>query len=152
MWITDSLILYIYNRLTCTRDVQVWSSWSRPQRSSRCPWPCPGWSSNTGRWCRPCPHPSPGRWDTCAPDPTGQQNCPAKTRVSFNNSIAIWTSETLDVDPQRDDDASPMLPYRCMLRHTWMNSALWHKSKFNFRTERKLLSLNFFNEFFEIRI
>ena len=36
----------------------------------------------------------------------------------------------LDVDPQRDDDASPMSSYRCMLRHTWMISALQHKSKY----------------------
>ena len=27
-------------------------------------------------------------------------------------------SEQLDVDPQRDDDASPMSTYRCMLRPT----------------------------------
>ena len=26
----------------------------------------------------------------------------------------------LDVDPRRDDDASPMSSYRCMLRPTWM--------------------------------
>ena len=26
----------------------------------------------------------------------------------------------LDVDPQRDDDASPMSTYRCMLRPTWI--------------------------------
>ena len=32
--------------------------------------------------------------------------------------------------PQRDDDASPMLTYRCMLRPTWMISALQHKSKY----------------------
>ena len=25
-----------------------------------------------------------------------------------------------DVDPRRDDDASPMSSYRCMLRPTWM--------------------------------
>ena len=36
----------------------------------------------------------------------------------------------LDVDPQRDDDASPMSTYRCMLRPTWMISALQHKSKY----------------------
>ena len=37
----------------------------------------------------------------------------------------------LDVDPQRDDDASPMSTYRCMLRPTWMLiSALQHKSKY----------------------
>ena len=39
----------------------------------------------------------------------------------------IWK---LDVDPQRDDDASPMSTYRCMLRPTWMISALQHKSKY----------------------
>ena len=32
--------------------------------------------------------------------------------------------------PQRDDDASPMSTYRCMLRPTWMISALQHKSKY----------------------
>ena len=36
----------------------------------------------------------------------------------------------LDVDPQRDDDASPMSTYRCMLRPTWMISAFQHKSKY----------------------
>ena len=36
----------------------------------------------------------------------------------------------LDVDPQKDDDASPMSTYRCMLRPTWMISALQHKSKY----------------------
>ena len=36
----------------------------------------------------------------------------------------------LDVDPQRDDDASPMSTYRCMLRPTWMISAYQHKSKY----------------------
>ena len=39
-------------------------------------------------------------------------------------------TERLDVDPQRDDDASPMSTYRCMLRPTWMISALQHKSKY----------------------
>ena len=32
----------------------------------------------------------------------------------------ITNSKKLDVDPQRDDDASPMSSYRCMLRPTWM--------------------------------
>ena len=36
----------------------------------------------------------------------------------------------LDVDPQRNDDVSPMSTYRCMLRPTWMISALQHKSKY----------------------
>ena len=40
----------------------------------------------------------------------------------------------LDVDPRRDDDASPMSLYRCMLRPTWMILALRQKSKFEFRT------------------
>ena len=39
-------------------------------------------------------------------------------------------TEKLDVNPQRDDDASPMSTYRCMLRPTWMISALQHKSKY----------------------
>ena len=42
--------------------------------------------------------------------------------------------QKLDVDTQRDDDASPMSSYRCMLRPTWMLiSALQHKSKYNFK-------------------
>ena len=37
----------------------------------------------------------------------------------------------LDVDPQRDNDASPISTYRCMLRPTWMLvQALQHKSKY----------------------
>ena len=47
----------------------------------------------------------------------------------------------LDVDPQRDDDASPMSTYRCMLRHTWMISTLLHKSKY-----KSNWILNFFEE------
>ena len=47
----------------------------------------------------------------------------------------------LDVDPRRDDDASPMSSYRCLLRPTWMISSLWHKSKykskFNFDLKKK---------------
>ena len=51
-------------------------------------------------------------------------------------NVLKWILETfectfkLDVDPQRDDDASPMSTYRCMLRPTWMISALQHKSKY----------------------
>ena len=45
----------------------------------------------------------------------------------------------LDVDPQRDDDASPMSSYRCMLRPTWMISALQHNSKYKLNS-----ILNFF--------
>ena len=45
--------------------------------------------------------------------------------VSYSNK-----TYKLDVDPQRDDDASPMSTYRCMLRPTWMISALQHKSKY----------------------
>ena len=43
----------------------------------------------------------------------------------------------LDVDPRRDDDASPMSTYRCMSRPTRMISALRHKSKFNFELKKK---------------
>ena len=68
--------------------------------------------------------------------------------VSGNGLVEIWqkrvlqaaqttflqrketTIQILDVDPQRDDDASPMSTYRCMLRPTWMISALQHKSKY----------------------
>ena len=47
---------------------------------------------------------------------------------SYENHHKIL--DELDVDPQRDDDASPMSTYRCMLRPTWMISALQHKSKY----------------------
>ena len=48
-----------------------------------------------------------------------------------NTHISNWIQFfKLDVDPQRDDDASPMSTYRCMLRPTWMFSALQHKSKY----------------------
>ena len=32
--------------------------------------------------------------------------------------IMFLSKKKLDVDPQRDDDASPMSTYRCMLRPT----------------------------------
>ena len=38
---------------------------------------------------------------------------PTKFQASRFNNI-----KKLDVDPQRDDDASPMSTYRCMLRPT----------------------------------
>ena len=51
------------------------------------------------------------------------------------------SSLKLDVDPRRDDDASPMSSYRCLLRPTWMISSLWqkskYKSKFNFELKKK---------------
>ena len=47
--------------------------------------------------------------------------------LMYNKKDLGWK---LDVDPQRDDDASPMSTYRCMLRPTWMISALQHKSKY----------------------
>ena len=50
--------------------------------------------------------------------------------------VCIQRLLKLDVDPRRDDDASPMSTYRCMLRPTWMISALWHKSKFNFELKK----------------
>ena len=58
--------------------------------------------------------------------------------ISRNISNVVWIAKLitdkyiiLDVDPQRDDDASPMSTYRCMLRPTWMLiSALQHKSKY----------------------
>ena len=54
-----------------------------------------------------------------------------KRRWPNKNFIALFTSNSkLDVDPQRDDDASPISTYRCMLRPTWMISALQHKSKY----------------------
>ena len=58
-----------------------------------------------------------------------------------NTTIIIFK---LDVDPRRDDDASPMSSYRCKLRPTWMLiSALWHKSKFNFELCWKKKNLKF---------
>ena len=56
-------------------------------------------------------------------------------------AIRIISKKKLDVDPQRDDDASPMSSYRCLLRPTWMIPSLWHKSKykskFNFELKKK---------------
>ena len=39
---------------------------------------------------------------------------------SYQHSLLLCsnTKDKLDVDPQRDDDASPMSTYRCMLRPT----------------------------------
>ena len=57
----------------------------------------------------------------------------------------------LDVDPRRDDDASPMSSYRCMLRPTWMISSLWHhskyKSKFNFKLKKKTSQTKYKSKF-----
>ena len=49
----------------------------------------------------------------------------------------------LDVDPRRDDDASPMSSYRCMLRPTRLISALRHKSKFKFELKKKQVKTQF---------
>ena len=50
-----------------------------------------------------------------------------------SNSHVSYSHVRLDVDLQRDDDASPMSTYRCLLRPTWMLiSALQHKSKYEF--------------------
>ena len=55
----------------------------------------------------------------------------AAVHYSFpDNLTSSGVTFELDVDPQRDDDASPMPTYRCMLRPTWMISALQHKSKY----------------------
>ena len=43
--------------------------------------------------------------------------------IENKDNTVIWVRELedkLDVDPRRDDDASPMSSYRCMLRPTWM--------------------------------
>ena len=58
-----------------------------------------------------------------------------KQRVVEFFLLCVWSLGTnstfkLDVDPRRDDDASPKLSYRCLLRPTWMISSLWHKSKY----------------------
>ena len=54
------------------------------------------------------------------------------TQIVFLND-SFWNTYSeikLDVDPQRDDDASPMSTYRCMSRPTWMISALQHNSEY----------------------
>ena len=48
----------------------------------------------------------------------------------------------LDVDPKRDDDASPMSTYRCMLRPTWMISTPQHKSKYKSNSISNFLKKN----------
>ena len=45
--------------------------------------------------------------------------CWYKKEMEWNSQIANKRKQ-LDVDPRRDDDASPMSSYRCMLRPTWM--------------------------------
>ena len=70
-----------------------------------------------------------------SPQPIGSHfmNCqfPAHLFRIFHAFFDLCEIEMkLDVDPQRDDDASPMSTYRCMLRPTWMISALQHKSKY----------------------
>ena len=40
-----------------------------------------------------------------------------ETLKSYDSAVVI---SKLDVDPQRDDDASPMSTYRCMSKPTWM--------------------------------
>ena len=60
--------------------------------------------------------------------------------------------QELDVDPRRDDDASPMSSYRCLLRPTWMISSLWHKSnkyksKFNFELKKKTSQTKYKSKF-----
>ena len=54
------------------------------------------------------------------------------TSESISNLFKLLKNSCvqLDIDPRRDDDASPMSSYRCMLRPTWMISALQHKSKY----------------------
>ena len=49
---------------------------------------------------------------------------------NFNLRREGILKKKIDVDPQRDDDASPMSTCRCMLRPTWMISAFQHKSKY----------------------
>ena len=71
--------------------------------------------------------------------------------------ITSGSNWKLDVDPRRDDDASPMSSYRCLLRLTWMISSLRHKSKykskFNFDLKKEKSQTKYkskFNfEFFE---
>ena len=62
-----------------------------------------------------------------------------KGETRWNAGVGSRKGETrLDVDPRRDDDASPMSSYGCMLRPTWMISSLWHKSKFNFEFKKRV--------------
>ena len=62
---------------------------------------------------------------------------------SQNSNFELKKKIKLDVDPRRDDDASPMSSYRCMLRPTRMISALRHKSKFNFELKKKQVRTQF---------
>ena len=57
--------------------------------------------------------------------------------------IILSLIKKLDVDPHRDDDASPMSTYRCMLRPRYLNVDLISSAqvkiqvKFNFELEKK---------------
>ena len=85
-----------------------------------------------------------------------QRNKEFVATVSFK-LIYHQQQNKLDVDPQRDDDASPISSYRWLLRPTWMISSLWHKSKykskFNFDLKKKKVkqntSRNSISNFFE---
>ena len=71
-------------------------------------------------------------------------------------AFRIKKKKTLDVDPRRDDDASPMSSYRCLLRPTWVISSLWHKSKynskFNFELKKKTSQTKYNSKFnFELK-
>ena len=41
-------------------------------------------------------------------------------RGEFHNTLNHSKAYELDVDPRRDDDASSVLSYMCVLRPTWM--------------------------------
>ena len=52
--------------------------------------------------------------------------------MAFIYILGVTIIYELDVDPRRDNDASPMSSYRCMLRPTWMFMdrmiGWWHQS------------------------
>ena len=75
-------------------------------------------------------------WDTCWNETNTNKHAYFLLNVIYPRGskcqLSADSTTKLDVDPQRDDDASPMSTYRCMSRPTWMLiSALQHKSKYN---------------------
>ena len=63
---------------------------------------------------------------------------------AYNNGSPIHSK--LDVDPRRDDDASPMSSYRCMLITWYLLECLWiewrHKSKYTAKAKNCLQNMS----------
>ena len=90
----------------------------------------------------------PAALGSLPPIPCNERKCHATQSSTFRHlqkfqgtnrdthSCYKWNLK-LDVDPRRDDDASLMSSYGCMLRPTRMISALRNKSKFNFELRKK---------------